>query len=586
MRESATSDHVATAYDAKPWLAQYPADVPADIVYPEVSIWQLLEETCKAYGKRAAFVFQNEAMTYDRVKRESERLSAALAAAGIGRGDVVMVVLPNVPHFPIAYYATMRLGAALAAAPPNAVNREIEFLVKDSGAKAVITLDLLYDKVAEAWQRCGVGTVVVGTVVDYMPLWKRVAGRLTRKIPAPKVPVNYGGAVQSMRRFLKSGKPVPTVDVRLDEPALLQYTGGTTGTPKAATLTHGSLLANAVQMTTWFPTLKKGEETILAALPFFHVYGVTLAMNAGLLLAARTVLIPRPVVSDMLEAIKRFRPTVFPGVPTLYVAITNDKRTQEYDLSSIDVCVSGGAPLPYEVKRDFERITQGHLYEGYGLSEASPLTHAQPYDGRSKVGAMGLPVSGTEARIIDEDGQPAPVGAEGELVVRGPQIMQSYWGRPEETADVLSDGWLRTGDVARMDEEGWFYIVDRKKDLIITGGENIYPREVEEVLFEHPAVQEAAVVGVPHPFGGEIAKAFIVLKAGETATKKDIVQFASLRLSKHKVPRAVEFRTELPKSPAQKVLRRVLAEEELARQSKRPRRRKSAPSVATTDDEV
>lgn len=571
--QTETSAGNEAAYDAKPWLAEYPPDVPSSLSYPERSIWDLLEETVSRYAERTAFVFQNRDMSYRQLRRHSEHMAAALSAAGVRKGDVVLLVLPNVPHFPVAYYGALRIGAVVAAAPPNSVEREIENLLRDSGAKTVVTVDLLYDKVASSWQRAGVEQVIVGTVVDFMPPWIRLAGQVTGKVPRPRERVPFGGKVHRMLSFLRGAGTPPSTEVGPHDIALLQYTGGTTGTPKAAVLTHANLLSNAMQMRTWFPSLRDGEETLLAVLPFFHVYGVTLAMNAGLLLGARTVLIPRPIVSDMLEAIRRYRPTIFPGVPTIYIAVTNDARSKEYDLSSIDVCVSGGAPLPLEVKRDFERLTSGHLYEGYGLSEASPVTNAEPYDGRSRVGSMGLPVADTEARVVDEHWQAVPVGDEGELVVRGPQVMKEYWGRPEETADVLRDGWLRTGDIARMDVDGWFYIVDRKKDLIITGGENIYPREVEEVLFEHPAVQEAAVVGVPHPFGGEIAKAFIVLKPGATASKKDITQFASQRLAKHKVPRAVEFRDELPKSAAQKVLRRILADEERARQASRPQRR-------------
>jgi long-chain acyl-CoA synthetase len=481
-----------------------------------------------------------------------------------------MLLLPNVPHFPVAYYGILKLGALVAAAPPTSVEREVENFIRDSGARVVITIDLLYYKMADVWEKCGVETVVVGTAIDFMPPWIRLAARITNKVPKPKQPVGYGGRVKTMLGFLASGRGgAAAARVRSEDVALLQYTGGTTGLPKAAMLTHGSLLSNAQQMTGWFPTLQVGKETILAVLPFFHVYGVTLVMNAGLLLAARTVLIAGGwVPTEVFESIRRYRPTIFPGVPTLYVALINDERSRKYDLSSIDVCVSGGAPLPIEVRRDFEKITGGHLYEGYGLSEASPMTHAEPYDGSGKSGSIGLPVPDTEARIINpETGECVPVGEEGELAVRGPQLMKGYWKRPEETADVLRDGWLLTGDIARMDDDGYFVIVDRKKDLIITGGENIYPREIEEVLFEHPAVKEVAVVGVPHPFGGEIAKAFIVLKPGESATKRDITQFAGQRLAKHKVPRAVEFRSELPKSAAQKVLRRVLAEEERARQA-------------------
>lgn len=573
--ESDAPQERAAAYDARPWVAQYASNVKASLDYPDQTIWELLEETAARHGDRAAFTFQGYTLTFGQLRRRAAAMAGALHDAGVRKGDAVFVLLPNIPHFPVTYYAAMCLGASIAAVSPTSVEREIEATIRDSGARVVVTVDLLYEKVAGVWQGAGVERVVVGTVTDFMPPWARVLGRLTGRAPRPKVPVVYGGRVSSMLSFLRSGRSRSMAeDVRADDVALLQYTGGTTGLPKFAMLTHRSLLANARQMRGWFPQLREGEETILAALPFFHVYGVTLVMNAGLLLAANTVLIPRPVTSDIFEAIRRYRPTIFPGVPTLYVAIINDRRHAEYDLRSIDICVSGGAPLPLEVKRDFERITEGHLYEGYGLSEASPLTHAEPHDGRSKVGSMGLPVPDTDARIVDDSGDPVPVGEEGELVVRGPQIMKGYWRRPEETSQVLHDGWLRTGDIARMDAEGWFSIVDRKKDVIITGGENIYPREVEEVLYEHPAVREVAVVGVHHPFGGEVAKAFVVLKPDMTATKREITQFAAQRLAKHKVPRSVEFREELPKSAAQKVLRRVLAEEERQRLAAHPPRRR------------
>lgn len=574
-------DHTS-AYDTRPWLSQYPSDVPASLAYPPLTLWELLERTASAYPDRPALVFQNDGMSYRSLHRASLRMSQALSVAGVGKGDVVMLLLPNVPHFPVTYYGAMRLGAIVAAAPPNSVDREIEHLLSDSGARVVVTLDLLYDRIEPVWRRHNVTTMVVGTAVDFMPIWKRTAGRATGKVPKPKHRVNFGSGMHSMRQFLRRGRPVAPAGISAEDVALLQYTGGTTGVPKAAMLTHRNLVANAYQMRAWFPRLRDGEETILAVLPFFHVYGVTLVMNAGLLLAARTVLVPRPAPLEMFAAIRLYRPTIFPGVPTLYISIVGDRRSRQYDLSSIDVCVSGGAPLPVEVKREFESITGGHLYEGYGLSEASPVSHAEPHDGRSRAGSMGLPLPDTEARVVDAGGRPVPVGEDGELIIRGPQVMPGYWHRPEETAAVLRDGWLWTGDMARMDADGWFSIVDRKKDIIITGGENIYPREVEEVLFEHPAVLDVAVVGVPHPYGGEIAKAFVVLRAGQPATKKDIIQFAAQRLAKHKVPRAVEFRPELPKSGAQKVLRRVLSEQERERQAQRGARRgRIGPSEET-----
>jgi long-chain acyl-CoA synthetase len=567
------------AYDAKPWLRHYPPDVPGTLPPVTSSLWEVFEDTVARHGHRPALIFQGYEMAYRDLHAHACRMSDALTRAGVRKGDVVLLLLPNVPHFPIAYYGALRLGAIVAAVPPTAVEREVEQYIRDTDARIVVTLDLLFDKLGAVSERYGVQRVVVGKVTDFMPPWVRLAGPFLKRVPKPKRAIPFGGRIVPFRFFQGSGRGMgKDAEVSPDDVALLQYTGGTTGTPKGAMLTHGSLLSNAQQMVAWFPTLKEGGETMLAVLPFFHVYGVTLVMNAGLLLAARTVLIASGwAPQEVFEAIRRYRPSIFPGVPTLYVAFLNDERSKRYDLSSIDVCVCGGAPLPAEVKRRFEELTGGHLYEGYGLSEASPCTHAQPYTGFTKPG-IGLPIADTEARIVDSaTGKALPVGEAGELIIRGPQLMTGYWRRPEDTADVIRDGWLYTGDVARMDEDGFFTIVDRRKDLIITGGENIYPREIEEVLFEHPKIKEAAVAGVPHQFGGEIAKAFIVVVPGEELSKKEVVQFCTERLSKHKVPRAVEFRTELPKSASGKVLRRVLAEQERARfEAKPPRRRQTA----------
>lgn len=572
----------AAAYDARPWLRHYPADVPHSINYPRQSVWQLLQEVAARYGSRPAFVFQNQSMSFGRLLQLSERMSGALSGIGVGKGDRVLALLPNTPHFPVTYHGTLRLGAALASTSPRSVEREMETFIRDSGAKTIVTLDLLYDKIANVWERCGVENVIVGSAVDFMPPWIRIPARVTGKVPTPKEPVPYGPRVHSMPAFLRGGARTRVeVEADPDDVALLQYTGGTTGIPKAAMLTHMNLLTNARQGASVFPALQEGRETIMGVLPFFHIYGTTLVMNCGLLLAARTILFPRGLeMAEIFEGIRKYRPTVFPGVPTIYVSIINDKRSRTVDMSSIEICASGGAPLPIEVKRDFERMTGGRLYEAYGLSEASPITHVQPHTGEGALGSIGLPVPDTEARIVDSvSGDPVPVGEDGELVIRGPQVMRGYWNQPQDTADTLRDGWLHTGDIARMDAEGYFYIVDRKKDLIITGGENIYPREIEEVLFEHPKVKECAVVGVPHPHGGEIAKAFIVLKPGEQSSKQELSRFAAERLAKHKVPRAFEFRESLPTSAAGKVLRRVLAEEERERQRERTH-------VATGRDET
>lgn len=557
----------------RPWLAHYPPGVPERITPPERSLWQALEQTVKDYPGRTAFVFQHYAMSFTRLRREANRLAGALAKAGVKKGDVILALLPNVPHFPVLYYAALKLGAVLTSSSPTAVPREIEFILRDSGARIIVTLDLLYDRLPVDAE---IDFVLVGKVTDFMPWWVRRLAPVLSRVPQPKQPVPYGSKVKGLRRFMSSGAGRKTQDAAVgDDLALLQYTGGTTGMPRAAMLTHGSLLANAHQMVAWFPQIKRGEETILAVLPFFHVYGVTLVMNAGLLLAARTVLIAGGwVPKEIFAAITRYHPTIFPGVPTLYVALLNDERSRQVDLASITTCVCGGAPLPVDVQHRFEDLIGGHLYEGYGLTEASPVTHAQPYDGSGRPGGIGYPLPSTDARVVrPESGEVLPAGEDGELLIRGPQVMRGYWRRPEDTAEVLRDGWLHTGDIARMDADGSFAIVDRMKDLIITGGENIYPREVEEVLFEHPKIKEVAVVGVPHPYGGEVAKAFVVLRPGEQASKSEITRFAAERLAKHKVPRAVEFREELPKSSSNKVLRRVLADEERTRQQERQVRR-------------
>jgi long-chain acyl-CoA synthetase len=368
--------------------------------------------------------------------------------------------------------------------------------------------------------------------------------------------------------------------------AVLLRTGGTTGSPKAVMLTHANLVANASQMRHWFPDRQEAKETILAIVPFFHAFGLTLALDAGLLLAARLVLIPRIVLSDLFRAIDEYRPSVLPGVPSLFAALCASERTAEHDLRSIRVCVSGGAPLPLEVKRRFEAMTGSHLYQGYGLTEASPATHCEPHDGSAPPGSIGLPLPDTDALIVDEAGQSMPAGAAGELIVRGPQVMQGYWNRPEETAGILKAGWLHTGDVARVDEQGYFSIVDRKKDVIITGGEHVYPAEVEELLMQHPKVKDAGVAGVPHPLRGEIVTAFIVLNEGEAATKAEIVHWLRSRLAPYKVPRAVEFRTILPTSPFGKVLRRELAAEEAARlRDRQPQRSRRFSAHATEEQE-
>ncbi|HEX8948187.1 MAG TPA: long-chain fatty acid--CoA ligase, partial [Dissulfurispiraceae bacterium] len=347
--------------------------------------------------------------------------------------------------------------------------------------------------------------------------------------------------------------------------ALLQYTGGTTGIPKGAILTHRNLVVNAVQSRIWLTLHNEGETVILGVIPFFHVYGMTTAMNLGILIGAELVLLPKFHTKEVLHFIDKYRAEIFPGIQAMYLAIGNYPKIRKYDLTSLKVAISGAGPLMHEVQERFEHLTQARIVEGYGLSEASPVTHANPIFGKRKIGSIGLPWPDTEARIVDiETGEKTlPVGETGELVIRGPQVMKGYWNKPKETAYVLRSGWLHTGDIAKMDEDGYFTIVDRIKDMIKTVGENVYPREVEEVLFTHPKVKEAVVIGIPQEFLGEEIKAYIVLKEGETATEEEIIQFCREQLSKFKVPKEVEFRNQLPKTLVGKVMRRVLRDEEL-----------------------
>jgi long-chain acyl-CoA synthetase len=479
----------------------------------------------------------------------------------------------------------MKAGGVVASLSPLLVEREIAQLAADAGARFVITLDRVWDRVEPLIESRAIQAAIVTGVHDYLPTVKRLLYPLKYRKEMVKVPIDPKRGVHAFRSWLGGASEAPpNVTLTPEDVAAFQYTGGTTGLPKAAVLTHGNMVANTLQVRAWVPDLREGQETMLAILPFFHAYGLTLCLHLAARLAATTVLVPRFDIADVMEQIARYQPTLLPGVPTLYNAIngaTESNVERQQAVKSIRYCISGGAPLPLEVQRKFEQITGGHVVEGYGMSEASPVTHCNPLDGRARNGTIGLPLPNTEARIVDlETRHPLPPGERGEIVIRGPQVMRGYWKRPEDTAAVLSaDGWLSTGDIGIMDEDGFFQIVDRQKDVIITGGENIYPREIEEVLYQHPKVLEAAVVGVPHPVGGQVAKAFIVPRPGESLDRREVLQFTGERLAKYKVPRQVDIRESLPKAATGKILRRALLEEELSK----PRRRRGAASEDEPD---
>jgi long-chain acyl-CoA synthetase len=428
---------------------------------------------------------------------------------------------------------------------------------------------MFYPVIAAALPRTGVKHLILCNIKDYLPFPLNLLYPIKARLEKQWVTVKRVAPIYDFVTILThASEMAPAVPIQPDDIAILQYTGGTTGIPKGAILTHRNLVVNAFQCRTWLTVRNEGEERILSVIPFFHVYGMTTAMNLGILIGAELILLPKFHTKEVLATIQKHRPTIFPGIQAMYLAIANYVKTHKYDLTSIKAAISGAGPLMHEVQERFEQLTKSRIVEGYGLSEASPVTHANPIFGRRKPGTIGLPWPDTDARIMDiETGtRELPVGETGELVVRGPQVMQGYWNKPDETAQALRGGWLHTGDIAKRDEEGYFMIVDRIKDMIKTVGENVYPREIEEVLFMHPKVKDAVVVGLPHEeYLGERIKAYIVLKEGVTATADEIIEFCKAELSKFKVPKEVEFRDSLPKTLVGKVLRRVLRDEERAK---------------------
>jgi long-chain acyl-CoA synthetase len=561
------------------WWRSYPPEVPKHLDVPDVTLTQLLLSAAEEFPDREAVYFMGKRITYRRLLSDVSRFARALQSLGVRKGDRVAIMLPNSPQAVIAYYGALMIGAVVVQTNPMYMERELEHQLRDAGAETIICLDLLYPKVARVKERTRLSRIIVTGIDDYLPWPKNWLYPLKLWKDGKRVTVPYHE--QGVFRFsllLKKAlaKPVKNVNVDADDLALLQYTGGTTGLPKGAMLTHHNLVFNAMQCAHWTHDCRRGEEKVLGILPFFHVYGMTVVMNFSVLMAATMILVPRFDVDEALRLISEEKPTVFPGAPTMYIALINHPDISRYDLSSIRACISGSAPLPVEVQQQFEELTGGRLVEGYGLTEASPVTHANPIWGRRKAGSIGLPWPNTDCRIVDPNtGEVLPSGSVGELQVKGPQVMKGYWNRPEETAQVLKDGWLSTGDIATMDEDGYFYILDRKKDMIIASGYNIYPREIEEVLYEHPAVKEAAVIGVPDPYRGETVKAFVVLKEGHQVTEKELEQLCRAKLARYKIPRQYEFRSELPKSAVGKVLRRVLVEEEKKKAALTPERTKT-----------
>jgi long-chain acyl-CoA synthetase len=546
------------------WFSRYPPTVPRHLAVPSVLLTELFESSVKRWPDRTAIVYYGSRWSYRELWDASERFAAALAREGIGPGDRVALYLPNCPAYPIAFFGVLRLGAVVVQVSPLYLGQDLTRLLKDSTPKALVTLEILYPNLAKIASEHAVPVVFVARLREFYPWYARpfVNSVLRRQKMSTEFPTDR--CVRPWRTALASAGTVPRVTVDPGTTvAVLQYTGGTTGKPKAAVLTHRNLVANVVQGNAWNIRLEPGNEVVMAAIPLFHIYGLTVALLMGLAAGGTVVLQTRPEIRELLKLIDRYQPTQFPGVPALYLAFTRQPDLAKYQIRSIRYCVSGSAPLPAEVQRRFEELTGASLVEGYGLSETSPITHVNPLSGERRLGSIGVPVPETDQRVVDlETGtRVLPVGEVGELSVRGPQVMREYYQQPEETALVLKDGWFRTGDVARIDADGFAYIVDRKKDMVNVGGLKVYPREVEEVLFQHPDVADVAVVGGPDPERGESVVAFVVRKPGAMVTPGDLIAFVRDRIAHYKAPSRVEFRDQLPRSGVQKVLRRVLREE-------------------------
>ncbi|MCZ8518611.1 MULTISPECIES: long-chain-fatty-acid--CoA ligase [Paenibacillus] len=549
----------------QPWVRHYPASVPPSFDYPRHNLAHFLTASAEKHGDHPALLFMGRTVSYRLLLDSARRFANALLGLGVRKGDRVAVMLPNCPQAVIAYYGTLLMGGVVVMTNPLYMPRELEYQMNDAQAKLIVTMDLLYERVRGVMPATGLQHLIVTSMADYLPFPKNLLYGLKLRKEGQKPEVAYGERVLSFSKLLKASSPgeVEAVVDAENDLALIQYTGGTTGRSKGVMLTHLNLVANTIQSRLWAYKTREAHEKYLAALPFFHVFGMTVLMNQSVYLAGTLILIPRFQVEEVMQMIHKLKPSVFPGAPTMYISLINHPDIRKYDLSSIQFCISGAAPLPHEVQERFESLTGGKLIEGYGLTEASPVTHANNIWEKRKLGAIGIPLPDTEARIVDpQTGAEVPQGEIGELVVRGPQVMAGYWRRLDETAKVLKDGWLSTGDMARMDEDGYFFILDRRKDLIIAGGYNIYPREVEEVLFEHPDVEEAVVAGVSDPYRGETVKAFIVLKQGATADADSLKRWCKERLAVYKVPKIYEFRESFPKTMVGKVLRRKLIEEE------------------------
>jgi long-chain acyl-CoA synthetase len=554
---------------AHSWLASYPESITWDEHFIGKPLYFLLEDAAAKWPSNIALDFFGKTYSYAKLKDMSDRIARGLQGLGVGKGTRVGLFMPNCPQYVMCYYAILKCGATVVNFNPLYSHHEIEHQLNDAQVEVMITVNLkaTYPKLVEFIGKSSLRHIVVGLFQEAMPLVKGtlfVAAKgkdIVHSFPKDSVHVMLNTLLQSPNLVVSPGVS-PNTDI-----AVLQYTGGTTGVPKGAVLSHTNLYANALQCSRWMEGLEPGNEIMLAVIPFFHVFAMTVAMNLAIANGFTILIHPKFDMKRVLEDIQTKKPTIMPGVSTLYATINNYKNIDQYDLSSIKMCISGGGPLPIEVKEKFETLTGCKLAEGYGLTESSPVTSCNPLHGKNITGSIGLPLPGTIMEILDKDDQTTVLkaGEIGEVCIRGPQVMQGYLGRPDETAKVIKNGRLHTGDLGKMDENGYFYIVDRLKEMIIVGGYNVYPRNIEELLYKHPAIAEAAVVGLEHPTRGQMIKAYMVKKEGAEAAESEIKEYLRGNISAYAVPHAFEFRDSLPKSMIGKILKKELVAEEKAK---------------------
>ncbi|HLG86443.1 MAG TPA: long-chain fatty acid--CoA ligase [Alphaproteobacteria bacterium] len=553
------------------WVEHYPPGLSWDTDIPVKPIYALLDDAARQFGDRPGFDFMSKKWTYSELARLADRLAVGLKPL-ISPGTRVGLLLPNCPYYLLAYFAIAKCGGISVNFNPLYTEREISHQILDSGAEVMITIDVaqVADKLVAVADECRLKAVIVCPMAGILPFPKNLLYPLARRRDIAKIPADPR-FLHYDRLIRNDGKIVPHPVNPEEDVALLQYTGGTTGTPKGAMLTHANVYGNAVQLGKYSMVLRPGEDKMLAVIPFFHVFAMTVAMNNSILYGIEIIALPRFDVKEVLETIHKKRPTLFPAVPTIYTAISNHPELAKYDISSIRFCMSGGAPLPVEVKQRFEKLTGCTLVEGYGLSETSPVVSANPVVGANKAGSIGIPLPRTMVEIISLDDRitPVPLGQPGELCVSGPQVMKGYWNKPEETDFAMFGGRFHSGDIATMDEDGYIFIVDRLKDIVIASGYKIYPRKVEEEIYLHPAVEECVAGGVADPYRGETLKVWIKLRPGASLTADELREFLKDKLSPIEMPKLVEFRDKpLPKTLIGKLSRKALIDEEIAKNAK------------------